>query len=226
MTSVRIFISFSFMLLFGAGQLIAQEDSVGYQTYIPTIKKLREALNARMYGGATAGFRTSNQSWGVRAGVSAEYYPKLSKEQALFYSIGGEATYDYTNEGSEGEFQQNFDGFNIGPSASVNWIFLPAVLLYGQLQLEGGIGKSTQINPFSQQRFVDNTTRLAAECNAGVSIFFDQANTQLDLKTNVANVVRWRRTNADNPDQRFSSTTASLGLNKSNTVQLSYRRRF
>ena len=222
MTIRHIFICLLLILLYTPGQLIAQEDSL-YNTYIPNIKKLRKALSARMYGGATAGFRASNQSWGVRAGVSAEYYPKLSEEQKLLYSIGGEATYDYTNDGADGEFQQNFDGFNIGPSVAINWALLPVVLLYGQLQLEGGIGKSTRIDPISQMRFVDNTSRLAAELNAGVSMFFDQANTQVDLRTNLASVARLTRTNADNPDQSFSSTVADLSLNKANMIQVSLR---
>ena len=229
MKTGRILIALFMLIFFGPAFIQAQDDPPVYGGIDITAASnvllwLTEGSN--LYGGGSLGAGANNQGWSVCAGADAVYYPKVDADASSFVSYGVSTHYNYTNQGGPDEFGENFDNFEIGPNVAMNWILLPQVVFFTQLQALAGIGKNTRIEPISRNRLVDNTSHLGLGVNAGLTFFLNEGNSQLNVQTNVASLVRSTRTNADNPDQSFSSTNAGLTANKANTVQIGYRFKF
>ncbi|MEO0474132.1 MAG: hypothetical protein AAF206_31275, partial [Bacteroidota bacterium] len=179
-----------------------------------------------LYAGGGFGLGAKSRELALCAGLEAVYFFDHEPDQKLFPAVGADLHYSYTNRGNPDEFVENFDKLNFGPSAALYYMLFPQLLIYGELQATAGIGKSTSRSAFSMEEFVDNTSCLGGGINAGLTVGLPDGNGQLNLETNVVNILRNTRTNADNPDQSFSTTEWEVSANKSNMLRVSYRRKF
>ncbi|MEO0470473.1 MAG: hypothetical protein AAF206_12685 [Bacteroidota bacterium] len=230
MKTGRILFALFMLFFFGSGFLHAQDDPPIYGGI-----DVRAASNillwlgeegGNVYGGGSLGLGADNQGWSACAGLDAVYYPQVDEDARIFPSYGISVHYDYTNEGGADEVMQNANKVVGGPKAGLNLVLVPQVLLHGHVQINAGVGNSTRIEPVTLDRSVDNTSLYGANATAGVVAFLNKGKSQVDISVNVAEITRNMRRNADNPDQRFTTTNARLGLNNANPVQLSYRIRF